>query len=111
MKLLKIGNKYYHILHQFEVRFFDDVVMEYIILQDDTVLYFTNHHWWGNKNFWTIEEISDKIKGIESTKYRNIDLKKSKLNHWSKALNHMTDYVRDNKIEKIISEPFVWQFA
>jgi hypothetical protein len=111
MKLLKVNNKYYHILHQFEVKFFDNVVMEYVINHNYEIIYFTNHDWWGNKSFWTIDEVSEKIKEIEVRKYRNPEIKQSRLNHWNRALQHMTDYTRDNKIEKIISEPFVWKFA
>jgi hypothetical protein len=96
MKLLKVNNKYYHILHQFEVKFFDNVVMEYVINHNDEIIYFTNH---------------DEVSEIEVRKYRNPEIKQSRLNHWNRALQHMTDYTRDNKIEKIITEPFVWKFA
>lgn len=110
MRLLKIENRYYHILHQVEFNMFG-VNMEYVILQDGKVLYLTPHDWWGNKKFWTLEEVSEKLKKLESTRFRNSSLKEDRLRHWSIILQHMIDYTRDSKIEEIIKQDFIWKFA
>jgi hypothetical protein len=111
MELLKINNKYYHILQKFQVHFFETVVMEYVILQDDEILYFTNHSWWGNKRFWTIDQVSYKLKEIETRNYRNPDLKESRLKHWNRAFQVMMEHKRDKTIDTIIKEEFIWQFG
>lgn len=113
MNLLKIGQRYYYILHQFEVisTQFTNAHNEYILLEDDEVLYFPNNGPLIEQRLLTIEEVSNKINEIESTTYRNPDLKTYRLNNLSKVKQHMINYLRDNKIDKIISEPFIWQFA
>jgi hypothetical protein len=111
MELLKINNKYFQVFQKFQVTFFETVAMEYVILQDDEILYFTDHSWWGNRTLWTIDEISDKLKEIETRRYKNPDIKESRLKHWNRAFQVMKVYKRDKTIDKIIKEDFIWQFA
>ena len=122
MELLKINNKYYHILQKFQVpptvlreplraSVSCREVMEYVILQDDEIIYFTDHSWWGNRAFWTIDQVSDKLKSIEISNYKNPDLKESRLKHWNRAFQVMKEYKRDKTIDTIIKEEFIWQFG
>jgi hypothetical protein len=110
MLLLKKGNKYYHVLHQYDIYMYEekyDIYMyeekytEYIILQEEKVILFTDHDWWGNHKFWTIEQISDNIDAISSRNYRNPQIKKRRLEHWEYALKLMKQYYRDHKIDEI----------
>lgn len=111
MELLKIGNKYIQVIQKFQVHFSEYVFMEYVILQDDEIIYFTDHSWWGNKRFWTIDQVSDKLKEIETRNYRNPDLKESRLKHWNRAFQVMMEHKRDKTIDTIIKEEFIWQFG
>jgi len=110
MKMIKIGNEYHHILHEFNLEMFGEK-KEYIINRNGEILYYTPHSLWGNRVFWDLGEITRKINDLENTKFRNQDLKKSRILHWKQALQNITDYTRTEKIEKIISEPTVWKFA
>jgi hypothetical protein len=113
MKMIKMGDRYFEILHQSHTKKDGSKYETNYILKDGDTLYFTLFR--NSFNYWeemlTITQLRERIEEVKNTKWRNQMLKDYTLEVLNDSLSKMVDFNRDLKIDKLFQKEFIWQFA
>jgi hypothetical protein len=108
MRMIEIYGRLYEVL--LEKRVNNRYV--YYILRLDGILYCTtfdcDHKYF---NTLTIEKLKIRIHSIKNTTYRNQMLKDSSLELNNEILSEMLNFMRNDKIDEIVENEFIWQFV
>jgi len=112
MKYIPIGKDYCLVLHYSTTSHFlqhpsKSSLREecFVINKNGKIILYTKSQI--GEKLMTMEELIYKIKSMNESVWRDENFRKSKIKHY----NEIYQIMRDNIIDEVLSEDFIWQFA
>ena len=106
MKYIPIGKDYCPVLHESTTPSKSSLREEcFVINKNGKIILYTKSQI--GEKLMTMEELIYKIKSMNESVWRDENFRKSKIKHY----NEIYQIMRDNIIDEVLSEDFIWQFA